>query len=39
MKPENLRRRMIHLRHLSDVRVSRNWDKTVSKELSSGHKL
>ena len=39
MKPENLRRRMIHLRYLSDVRVSRDWYKTVPKELSSGHKL
>ena len=31
MKPENLRRWTIHMRHLSDVPVSRNWYKTVSK--------
>ena len=31
MKPENLRRLIIHIRHLSDVPVSRNLDKTVSK--------
>ena len=29
MKPENLRRWTIHIRHLSDVPVSRNWYKTV----------
>ena len=27
MKPENLRRSPIHIRHLSDVPVSRNWYK------------
>ena len=31
MKPENLRRWTIHMRHLSDVPVSRNWYKTASK--------
>ena len=31
IKPENLRRWTIHIRHLSDVSVSRNWYKTVSK--------
>ena len=31
MKPENLRRWPIHIKHLSDVPVSRNWYKTVSK--------
>ena len=31
MKPENLRRWTIHIRHLFDVSVSRNWYKTVSK--------
>ena len=31
MKSENLRRWTINIRHLSDVPVSRNWDKTVSK--------
>ena len=30
MKFENLRRWTIHIRHLSDVPVSRNWYKTVS---------
>ena len=29
MKPENLRRWAIPIRHLSDVPVSRNWYKTV----------
>ena len=31
MKPENLRRWTIHIKHLSDVPVSRNWYETVSK--------
>ena len=31
LKPENLRFWTIHIRHLSDVPVSRNWYKTVSK--------
>ena len=31
MKPENLRRWTITIRHLSDVPVSRNWYTTVSK--------
>ena len=31
LKPENLKRWTIHKRHLSDVPVSRNWYKTVSK--------
>ena len=29
IKPENFRRWTIHIRHLSDVPVSRNWYKTV----------
>ena len=32
MKPEILRRLMRHIRHLSDVPVSRNWYKTVSRK-------
>ena len=31
LKPENLRSWTIHIRHLSDVLVSRYWHKTVSK--------
>ena len=31
IKSENLRRWTMHIRHLSDVNVSRNWYKTVSK--------
>ena len=31
MKPENLGHWTIHIRHLSDVPVSRNWYKTESK--------
>ena len=34
MKPENLMRSMIHIRLLSDVPVSRNLYKNLSKELS-----
>ena len=29
MKPKNLRHWMVHISHLSDVPVSRNWYKTV----------
>ena len=31
MKPENLRFWTMHIRHLSDVSISINWYKTVSK--------
>ena len=31
LKSENLKRLTIHTRHLTDVPVSRNWYKTVSK--------
>ena len=37
MKSENLRRWTIHIRHLSDVPVSRNWYKTVSKLYQNFH--